>query len=198
MKTSILLENVNGSLVNLENFYSGYIIFFEKFFIFSKDKKIEGLINILPKNSTYKEIKSSLKNIYSKEENIIEKQIFIMRKKALKVYDLEAKNQKSLNNYEELTLIPCSLYIEKQKSLKIGSAILFFIYFLCTYLGNEIIDKNQYLCEVIDKNNLYLLYFLIIFLSVIGIGLIYVKIFETYVQKKMIKALKNKNVELSN
>ena len=175
MKTSVLLENINGSLVNLENFYSGYIIFFEKFFIFSKDKKIEGLINILPKNSTYKEIKGSLKNIFSKEENIIEKQIFIMRKKALKVYDLEA---------------------EKQKSLKIGSVILFFIYFLCTYLGNEIIGKNQYLFEVIDKNNLYILYFLIIFLSVIGIGLIYVKIFETYVQRKMIKALKN--IELSN
>lgn len=196
MKTSVLLENINGSLVNLENFYSGYIIFFEKFFIFSKDKKIEGLINILPKNSTYKEIKGSLKNIFSKEENIIEKQIFIMRKKALKVYDLEAEKQKSLNNYDELTLIPCSLYIEKQKSLKIGSVILFFIYFLCTYLGNEIIDKNQYLFEVIDKNNLYILYFLIIFLSVIGIGLIYVKIFETYVQRKMIKALKN--IELSN
>lgn len=39
MKTSVLLENINGSLVNLENFYSGYTIFFEKFFIFSKDKK---------------------------------------------------------------------------------------------------------------------------------------------------------------
>lgn len=51
-----------------------------------------------------------------------------MRKKALKVYDLDAEKQESLNNYDELTLIPCSVYIEKQKSLKIGSVILFFMY----------------------------------------------------------------------
>ena len=194
MKTNILLENLEYDISNLNNFYNGYIILFKGVYIFSEYKGIEKLTDVLSENPSFTEIKDKLKDLFTEneKENIGDKKISVSKIKYLKIYNLKTQKEENLENYPKAQIIPCSIYIESTKRLRIGSMILFTFFCLFTFLGESIL-KNPHINEIIVKNKIYLgLTFLLPFLFVIIVGLGYAKIFEYYIQNNMLRNLENK------
>lgn len=71
--------------------------------------------------------------------------------------------------------------------------ILIVVTCLLGLLCTDILNKNLYIFNIIEKNNNYLvLCFLVPFLSVIGLGLGYNKIVEYYIKNKMLRNLEKK------
>lgn len=96
MGTNILLKNLEHDVSNLNNFYNGYIILFKGVYIFSEDKGIERLLDILPENPSLNEINDKIKDIYKgyEKENIGHKIISISKRRTLGIYNFETQKKK--------------------------------------------------------------------------------------------------------